>query len=110
MLLVLTPPAGDCRADVVLLYFPDRSAAITRSSQKPLSSGCANNGLASHLQDSSALLTGLLLAVSIPPLAPRVDGVVPGKPGFAIIIAKQLYGGLGQNPFNPAMRSATWCY
>ncbi len=23
--------------------------------------------------------------------------------GFAIIIAKQLYGGLGQNPFNPAM-------
>ena len=53
------------------------------------------------LKDNSALLTGLLLAVSIPPLAPWwmvVLGTV-----FAVIIAKQLYGGLGQNPFNPAM-------
>lgn len=53
------------------------------------------------LKDNSALLTGLLLAVSIPPLAPWwmvILGTV-----FAVIIAKQLYGGLGQNPFNPAM-------
>ncbi|MEG2588819.1 MAG: electron transport complex subunit RsxD [Citrobacter sp.] len=53
------------------------------------------------LKDNSALLTGLLLAVSLPPLAPWwmvVLGTV-----FAVIIAKQLYGGLGQNPFNPAM-------
>ena len=53
------------------------------------------------LADNSALLTGLLLAISIPPLAPWwmvVLGTV-----FAVIIAKQLYGGLGQNPFNPAM-------
>ena len=53
------------------------------------------------LADNSALLTGLLLAVSIPPLAPWwmvVLGTV-----FAVIIAKQLYGGLGHNPFNPAM-------
>ncbi|EBQ4204130.1 electron transport complex subunit RsxD [Salmonella enterica] len=57
--------------------------------------------VASHLKDYSALLTGLLLAVSIPPLAPWWM-VVLGT-GFAIIIAKQLYGGLGQNPFNPAM-------
>ncbi|EOV8960545.1 electron transport complex subunit RsxD [Cronobacter turicensis] len=57
--------------------------------------------LKSHLGDNSALLTGLLLGVSIPPLAPWwmvVLGTV-----FAVIIAKQLYGGLGHNPFNPAM-------
>lgn len=54
-----------------------------------------------YLGDNSALLTGLLLGISIPPLAPwwmMVLGMV-----FAIIIAKQLYGGLGNNPFNPAM-------
>ncbi|MFD0708312.1 electron transport complex subunit RsxD [Photorhabdus akhurstii] len=54
-----------------------------------------------RLQDNSALLTGLLLGISLPPLAPWwliVLGTV-----FAVIIAKHLYGGLGQNPFNPAM-------
>ncbi|UJF18709.1 electron transport complex subunit RsxD [Vibrio sp. SS-MA-C1-2] len=54
-----------------------------------------------YLSDSSAALTGLLIGIAIPPLAPWwlvVIGTV-----FAIIIAKQLYGGLGQNLFNPAM-------
>ncbi|NIY46644.1 electron transport complex subunit RsxD [Cedecea colo] len=53
------------------------------------------------LGDNSAALTGLLLGISIPPLAPWwmvILGTV-----FAVIIAKQLYGGLGHNPFNPAM-------
>ncbi len=54
-----------------------------------------------NLQDNSALLTALLLAVALPPLAPWWL-VVLGT-AFAIIIAKQLYGGLGDNPFNPAM-------
>ncbi|ADO48454.1 electron transport complex subunit RsxD [[Enterobacter] lignolyticus] len=53
------------------------------------------------LGDNSALLTGLLLAVSIPPSAPWWM-IVLGT-AFAVIIAKQLYGGLGHNPFNPAM-------
>ncbi|QNK08822.1 electron transport complex subunit RsxD [Enterobacter sp. JUb54] len=57
--------------------------------------------IATTLADNSALLTGLLLAISIPPLAPWWM-VVLGT-AFAIIIAKQLYGGLGHNPFNPAM-------
>ena len=57
--------------------------------------------ISSTLADNSALLTGLLLAISIPPFAPWWM-VVLGT-AFAIIIAKQLYGGLGQNPFNPAM-------
>ena len=54
-----------------------------------------------YLNDNSALLTGLLLGISIPPLAPWWMVILGTL--FAIIIAKQLYGGLGHNPFNPAM-------
>ncbi|RLM26905.1 electron transport complex subunit RsxD [Brenneria alni] len=53
------------------------------------------------LADNSALLTGILLGISLPPLAPWWMVVI--GTAFAIVIAKQLYGGLGQNPFNPAM-------
>ncbi len=53
------------------------------------------------LQDYSALITGLLLALALPPLAPWWIPVLGSL--FAIILAKQLYGGLGYNPFNPAM-------
>jgi len=51
--------------------------------------------------DSSALLTGWLLALSLPPWAPWWIGV--GGAAFAIAVGKQLYGGIGQNLFNPAM-------
>ncbi len=57
--------------------------------------------LASHLGDTSAVVTAWLLAVALPPLAPwwlTVIGVLS-----AIVVAKHLYGGLGYNPFNPAM-------
>jgi len=54
-----------------------------------------------HLLDGSAVLTGLLLAMSLPPWAPWWIGVFGGF--FAIIIGKQIFGGLGQNVFNPAM-------
>ncbi len=53
------------------------------------------------LLDGSALVTGLLLGLSIPPYAPWwliVFGV-----SFALIFGKHVYGGLGYNPFNPAM-------
>lgn len=53
------------------------------------------------LGDGSALLTAWLLALSIPPLAPWWLIVVGTL--FAIVFAKHLYGGLGQNLFNPAM-------
>ncbi|WP_094752255.1 electron transport complex subunit RsxD [Psychromonas sp. CD1] len=53
------------------------------------------------LKDNSALLTAILIAISIPPLSPW--WVVTIGCGFAIIFVKQLYGGLGQNIFNPAM-------
>ena len=53
------------------------------------------------LLDGSALVTAVLLALALPPLAPW--WLVLIGTAFAIIIAKQLYGGLGFNPFNPAM-------
>jgi electron transport complex protein RnfD len=51
--------------------------------------------------DSSAGLTGLLLALNLPATAPWWLIVVGNF--FAIIVAKQIYGGLGYNPFNPAL-------
>jgi electron transport complex protein RnfD len=57
--------------------------------------------VAPFLRDNSALLTAWLLALSIPPLAPWWLVVV--GTAFAIAIAKHLYGGLGNNLFNPAM-------
>jgi electron transport complex protein RnfD len=53
------------------------------------------------LFDGSAILTGWLLAVSLPPWAPWWIGVFGGL--FATILGKQVFGGLGQNLFNPAM-------
>lgn len=53
------------------------------------------------LGDNSALVTAWLVALSIPPLAPW--WLVVAGVALAISIAKQLYGGLGNNPFNPAM-------
>lgn len=51
--------------------------------------------------DGSAVLTGWLLALTLPPWAPWWIAVVGGF--VAIIIGKQVFGGLGQNVFNPAM-------
>jgi Na+-translocating ferredoxin:NAD+ oxidoreductase subunit D len=53
------------------------------------------------LLDYSAVVTAWLLALAIPPLAPWWMIVVGTL--FSIVVAKQLYGGLGYNPFNPAM-------
>lgn len=53
------------------------------------------------LRDGSAILTGLLVAMSLPPWAPWWIGSVGAA--IAIVLGKQVYGGLGQNLFNPAM-------
>ncbi|MGB5338832.1 MAG: electron transport complex subunit RsxD [Gammaproteobacteria bacterium] len=53
------------------------------------------------LLDGSAAVTGVLLALTLPPLTPWWVAVIGSL--FAIVVAKQLYGGLGYNPFNPAM-------
>lgn len=54
-----------------------------------------------YLADLSAVVTAVLLACALPPAAPW--WLVLVATGFAILFGKQLYGGLGMNPFNPAM-------
>lgn len=73
-------------------------ALMLKLRQKPL-------GL--FLGDGSAIVTAWLIALAFPPLVPWwlvVVGTV-----FAIVVAKHLYGGLGQNPFNPAMIAFAVC-
>ena len=53
------------------------------------------------VKDFSAALTGLLLALNLPPEVPFWIPVIGGL--FAIIVVKQLFGGLGQNFMNPAL-------
>ena len=53
------------------------------------------------LGDFSAVVTGLLLALNLPPSAPLWLGVVGSF--FAIVVVKMLFGGLGQNFMNPAL-------
>jgi len=54
-----------------------------------------------YLKDGSAALTGWLLAMTLPPWAPWWIGVTGSL--IAIVIGKQVFGGIGQNLFNPAM-------
>lgn len=53
------------------------------------------------IQDYSAAVTGLLLALNLPPNAPWWIAVIGSA--FAILVVKQLFGGLGQNIMNPAL-------
>ncbi len=53
------------------------------------------------ISDGSAMVTGILLALNLPPTVPWWLVVVGS--GIAIVIGKQIYGGLGYNPFNPAL-------
>lgn len=55
----------------------------------------------SSVGDFSAVVTGLLLALNLPPMAPLWIGIIGGL--FAIIVVKMLFGGLGQNFMNPAL-------
>lgn len=53
------------------------------------------------ISDGSALVTGMILGLNMPPTIPLWIPVLGGV--FAIIVVKQLYGGLGQNWMNPAL-------
>lgn len=53
------------------------------------------------IKDCSAVVTGLLLALNMPPMIPLWMPVLGSA--FAIIVVKQLFGGLGQNIMNPAL-------
>jgi electron transport complex protein RnfD len=76
-------------------------ASITALATETAMLKLRNRPIVPFLKDNSALLTAWLLALSIPPLAPWWLVVV--GTAFAIAIAKHLYGGLGNNMFNPAM-------
>ena len=53
------------------------------------------------ISDGSALVTGMLLALNLPPSLPYWMAVVGAV--VAISLGKQIYGGLGANPFNPVL-------
>lgn len=53
------------------------------------------------IADGSALVTGMLLALNLPPGLPYWMAIVGAV--VAISLGKQVYGGLGHNPFNPAL-------
>ena len=53
------------------------------------------------INDFSAAVTGLLLALNLPPTLPWWMGALGAV--FAIVVVKQLFGGLGQNFMNPAL-------
>ncbi|MCB4204704.1 RnfABCDGE type electron transport complex subunit D [Deferribacterales bacterium Es71-Z0220] len=53
------------------------------------------------LSDNSALVTAILLAMNLPPVSPWWLILIGSF--IAIVVGKQVYGGLGQNPFNPAL-------
>jgi len=76
-------------------------AAITAVVTEILMLKLRNRNWQQDIMDSSALVTALLLGLALPPLVPWWITVIGTS--FAIIFAKHLYGGLGFNPFNPAM-------
>ncbi|QIQ41724.1 MAG: RnfABCDGE type electron transport complex subunit D [Buchnera aphidicola (Microlophium carnosum)] len=57
--------------------------------------------LKTNLQDNSTILTSVLFGVSVPSLLPWWIVIIGLF--FSIVVTKHLYGGLGQNIFNPAM-------
>ena len=73
-------------AEAIILHLRQRPLAIT-------------------LTDGSAIVTAWLIALALPPIAPWWLTVIAVL--VAIVGAKHLYGGIGQNPFNPAM--AAYC-
>ena len=65
-------------------------ALACKAMRKPLSIG-----------DGTAVLTGLLLAMTLPPTVPEWVCIVGAL--IAIVLGKMVYGGMGYNPFNPAL-------
>jgi len=102
VLLALVPVA----VASVVLFGPRTLLQLAVASSAALACEAAALRLRSRpastaLRDGSVLVTGALLALSVPPTLPwwlTVTGVA-----VAVLLAKHAFGGLGQNPFNPAM-------
>jgi len=82
------------RALLIILICSGSAVAIEAVCQKIL-------GRAITVTDWSALVTGLLLALNLPPGSPWWMALLGS--GLAIVVGKHIYGGLGSNPFNPAL-------
>ena len=76
-------------------------AAIVALSSETIVLKLRGRPLGFYLGDYSALVTAVLLGLALPPFAPWWLTLIATS--FAIVIAKHLYGGLGNNLFNPAM-------
>jgi electron transport complex protein RnfD len=76
-------------------------AAIAGLSCEAIAVSLRSKPLSMFLTDGSTLVTAALLALSIPPLTPW--WIIVSAMVFAILLGKHVYGGLGLNPFNPAM-------
>lgn len=61
-----------------------------------------------RIKDGSAAVTGLLLALVLPPFIPI--WIVVLSAFFAIVVAKEFFGGLGANPFNPALAGRAFAF
>jgi electron transport complex protein RnfD len=88
---------------LVQLFIASVAALVTESLLLKL----RGKAVRPFITDGSALVTAWLIALTFPPLSPwwlTCVGVA-----LAIVVAKQLYGGLGQNPFNPAMVAFAGC-
>lgn len=105
MLLVL---AATLPGVVVLTWLYGAGTLINIAWASAVALGCEalllkmrNRPVQFFLRDGSALLTAVLLALALPPYSPWWLTLI--ATASAITFGKQLYGGLGQNPFNPAM-------
>lgn len=62
---------------------------------------CLWSGKPSTISDGSAVITGLLLGLTLPPIFPIWMTIIGGI--LSIALGKFVFGGLGSNPFNPAL-------
>ncbi|ENO87511.1 RnfABCDGE type electron transport complex subunit D [Thauera linaloolentis] len=76
-------------------------ASLTALAAEALVLALRKRPVAIVLADLSAVLSAWLVALCLPPIVPWWLTVIAVL--IAIVVAKHLYGGLGQNPFNPAM-------
>ncbi|MCW9033395.1 MAG: RnfABCDGE type electron transport complex subunit D [Alphaproteobacteria bacterium] len=105
MVLVMVALVPATAYDLYLFGWPAINLfVITIASALMIEALClviARKPIVMFLTDGSAILTAWLLAMSLPPWAPWWIGVLGA--GIAIVIGKQIFGGIGQNVFNPAM-------
>lgn len=77
------------------------TAIVTAVLSEALCLKLRNRSIQQRLSDWSVVLTGVLVALSLPQAAPW--WLIMAASASAVILGKHLYGGLGQNPCNPAM-------